>query len=90
MVFKNFSATINGDVFGRGKDDVGLFDIKGSVNAFGDAQFVKTYPTHAVMYSGKLDGKSLSGTWSLAGMTGSFSISRMQKTWTGYYLQDGN
>ena len=37
MIFKNFSATMNGDILGEGEDDVGRFSVKGSVNAFGDA-----------------------------------------------------
>ena len=37
MTFKYFSATLNGKILGQGIDNVGSFDISGSVNAFGDA-----------------------------------------------------
>ena len=90
MTFKMFQAAINGEIKGKGKDNVGEFTVRGWVNEFGDAQFQKAYVgKHTVMYSGKLNGKSLTGTWSVAGYNGTFEISRMPKTWTGYYMQDG-
>jgi len=91
MTFKMFSVTINGDVLGKGKDDVGEFELRGACNEFGDAQFAKRYiGKHTVMYNGKVDNKSMKGTWSVAGMTGNFEISRMPKPWQGHYVQDGN
>jgi hypothetical protein len=33
------------------------------------------------MYNGRLDGKTMRGTWSVAGLTGNFEISRMPKPW---------
>lgn len=82
-----FSCTLNGEVLGKGKDVVGEFNIRGFCNEFGDAQFAKQYiGAHTVMYNGKVNGKTMSGFWTVAGMTGDFEISRMPKEWVGYYL----
>jgi hypothetical protein len=87
MTFKMFSCTINGDVLGKGKDAVGEFELRGFCNEFGDCQFAKRYiGKHTVMYNGKLEGKSMKGTWTVAGLTGTFEISRMPKPWQGYYV----
>ena len=32
----------------------------------------------------------MQGTWEVQGYTGSFRMSRMNKEWIGFYMQDGN
>lgn len=82
MTFKMFSVVMNGDVMGKGKDEVGEFELRGFCNEFGDAQFAKRYiGKHTVMYNGKVDNKSMKGSWSVAGLTGNFEISRAPKPW---------
>jgi hypothetical protein len=52
-------------VSGRGKDDVGLYDISGT--CVGEAiKFYKTYMDgNSVMYEGKYDGQGIDGKWHL-------------------------
>lgn len=75
---------------GYGSDDVGQFQVQGYVTPHAEAVFVKQYiGAHAVNYQGRLSGDSISGSWSLSGMTGDFKISKQEKPWSGYYCQGG-
>ncbi len=51
---------------GEGHDEVGQFKINGRVN-HDEVEFSKEYVgKHTVEYSGKLEGHTLSGNWSIA------------------------
>ena len=53
---------------GEGHDGVGLFEIKGKVK-HDEVEFTKQYiGQHAVEYSGKLEGHTVTGYWSIPSM----------------------
>lgn len=68
MRFHHFAAIEGGGVFGDGTDVVGDFQIEGNVQSDGQLRFIKQYiGQHSVIYTGKLDGKTIDGTWELPG-----------------------
>lgn len=76
MVLKNFKAKIGDKVKGKGRDEVGEFTIKGKVHSDGGVDFKKEYKgRHTVEYMGRMNGKQISGDWSVNGASGTFNIS---------------
>lgn len=66
MTFTMFSATPGNQVTGTGSDNVGQFQINGTCDPQGNVIFTKQYVgQHAVAYSGKLIGGTISGNWTL-------------------------
>ncbi|HEY5909790.1 MAG TPA: hypothetical protein VJA21_04210 [Verrucomicrobiae bacterium] len=57
----------NGEMTGDGRDDVGLFLIKGRYDAAsGECYWTKTYVgAHDVFYQGFREGKGIWGTWEI-------------------------
>ena len=43
---------------------------------------------HQVHYQGKREGQTISGQWSVQGMTGNFFLYK-EREWAGHYVQDG-
>ena len=68
MEFECLTVTDNGEIHGKGKDQVGQFVINGIylTTPTTDVQFVKQYLNmHNVLYSGKVNGKSITGRWEI-------------------------
>jgi hypothetical protein len=77
MAFKKFSAKKDGELKGKGRDEVGEFELKGRLFKDGGVDFKKQYKgRHTVEYSGRMseEGGKITGEWSVAGMTGGFVI----------------
>ena len=54
----------NGALRGHGRDDVGVFNIRGRYDANGECSWTKTYVgAHDVAYNGFREGKGIMGTW---------------------------
>ncbi|HMJ64441.1 MAG TPA: hypothetical protein VK615_03740 [Candidatus Binatia bacterium] len=65
-----------GSIAGEGKDDVGVFFIKGKYDtATKECHWTKTYPgSHDVYYRGFREGKGIWGKWELNWGSGGFHI----------------
>lgn len=71
-----FHLTFNdGNISGRGNDDVGYFTWKGTYNLQSmTANLVKFYPTHQVNYQGWVDENGIWGNWNISVCKGGFHI----------------
>ena len=68
MKFECLTVTENGEIHGKGKDQVGRFVINGIylTTPTTDVQFVKQYLNmHNVLYSGKVNEKIITGRWEI-------------------------
>uniref|UniRef100_A0A7S1B0X2 Uncharacterized protein n=1 Tax=Noctiluca scintillans TaxID=2966 RepID=A0A7S1B0X2_NOCSC len=81
MEFKSLVIN-NGSVNGGGEDSVGKFELLGT-KVGDDISFVKAYPTHKVVYQGRIrdleDGQTIEGRWHLesaAHVSGPFELTR--------------
>ncbi len=76
MVFKRFKAKQGDKVKGKGRDEIGVFSIRGKVGEDGAVDFKKEYKgRHTVAYMGRMQGKDIiEGEWEVSGATGSFKI----------------
>lgn len=64
MIFETLKVK-KSKIRGHGSDVNGDFEIKGKIN-HDEVEFTKQYiGKHAVHYSGKLEGHTLSGNWSI-------------------------
>lgn len=65
----------DGDITGKGADDVGHFTWKGDYNLEGmTATIIKAYPTHEVNYQGWIDENGIWGNWNIHAFKGGFHI----------------
>ncbi len=80
----------DGRITGKGKDDVGKFDIIGFYSADGVVNFIKRYKgQHEVSYSGVREGQSITGKWNIHGeWNGTFQLYK-ERQWSGHYSQNG-
>lgn len=64
------------EIHGNGRDTVGLFTLRGTLNAQGDVTLVKQYlGKHSVKYFGHYDGEGvLAGEWRIFSDTGKWAI----------------
>ena len=77
-------------ISGSGEDPNGKFEFIGFYGPDGTAHFVKQYKgAHQVKYEGKREGQTITGTWSLMGMSGPFHLYKERK-WAGHYVQNGS
>jgi len=67
----------NGNVSGKGKDEVGDFEWSGTLNAAGPVKLTKQYiGQHAVEYEGCMFNGTISGTYSVGDAKGDFQLTR--------------
>ena len=89
MNFNNFLINFDGSIYGSGNDPVGSFDITGKLTG-NQVTFKKQYHgAHSVDYNGTMNNGKITGNWNMSGATGSFEISAVFDSWTGFYEQGG-
>ena len=91
--FDDMQIGLNGQILGRGSDQVGQFSINGMLNRTGTINFTKQYHgQHAVQYSGIVGNKIIKGKWSIPGTgtePGEFEIQMDLEEWKGTYMLNG-
>ena len=89
MVIGKFKVKDN-KISGEGQDEVGKFVFAGLYDTANEVHFIKRYlGQHEVHYKGKREGQTISGTWSVMGMSGTFYLYK-EREWSGHYKQGGN
>lgn len=81
----NLTLTLTDRVFeGEGVDEYGAFVIVGVYSVAGySVEFIKSYVTHEVIYSGTWDGQKMQGTWRLQEV--SYSPQNLLKGYCGAF-----
>ena len=91
--FDDMQIGLNGQILGRGSDEVGQFSINGMLSRNGTIKFTKQYNgQHAVQYSGIVGNKVIKGKWSIPGTgtePGDFEIQMDLEEWKGTYMLNG-
>lgn len=92
MHFQNFRIETNGKIWGSGSDNVGAFQISGSMKPNNQRlSFHKQYQgQHTVIYKGRMEGNHIVGNWEIPGnCSGNYNISLDAPRWEGAFWQNG-
>jgi hypothetical protein len=92
LVFDNLQVSLEGTVFGNGKDHIGNYQCQGVLKQEGQIHFVKRYQQGVqVSFHGQLGSNKITGNWSHRNNnSGKFEIFLLEvANWNGTYSQRG-